>query len=71
MRKPDILIIDGRAFSWRQLCQLRRQQLAAWEASQPHQPVLFEMVRDTRPPHECTVRERYLAPSLLEFGAMK
>ena len=27
MAKPDIVIVDGHAFSWQRLCELRRQQL--------------------------------------------
>ena len=34
MAKPDTIIVDGHAFSWQQLCELRRQQLEAWRAAQ-------------------------------------
>jgi hypothetical protein len=30
MTKPDTILIDGNAHSWRQLCELRRQQSDAW-----------------------------------------
>jgi len=35
--KPNILIVDGHAFRWQGLCELRRQQLEAWKAAQPSQ----------------------------------
>lgn len=68
MRRPDTILIDGHAYSWRQLCELRRQQLEAWEAAQPRQPALFAVRHDARPPHERTPTGRYLEPSLLEFA---
>lgn len=40
MAKPDTIIVDGHAFSWQRLCELRRQQLAAWRLSLPEQPGL-------------------------------
>ena len=43
MRKPDILIVDGHAFSWKRLCELRKAQLEAWQAAQARQPALFEL----------------------------
>jgi hypothetical protein len=38
MAKPDTIIVDGHAFSWQRLCELRREQLEAWRLSQPEQP---------------------------------
>jgi hypothetical protein len=32
MGEPVVLIVDGRAFSWRRLDELRREQLEAWQA---------------------------------------
>jgi hypothetical protein len=29
MLKPDIIMVDGHAFSWQRLAELRRQQLEA------------------------------------------
>jgi hypothetical protein len=63
--KPDTLIIDGRAYSWQALCELRRQQLDAWRAAQPRQLALFELKNDTRPVAERTASGRYEQPSLL------
>lgn len=48
MKAPDTIVIDGRAYSWRALCEQRRQQLEAWKAAQPGQPVLFELKNDSR-----------------------
>jgi hypothetical protein len=65
--KPDTLIIDGRAYSWQALCELRRQQLEAWRAAQPRQLALFELKNDTRPVAERTASGRYEQPSLLGY----
>jgi hypothetical protein len=65
--KPDTLIIDGRAYSWQALCDLRRQQLEARRAAQPRQLALFELKNDTRPVAERTPGGRYEQPSLLNY----
>jgi hypothetical protein len=36
MAKPDILIVDGHAFNWQRLCELRRQQIAAGTGKPAH-----------------------------------
>ena len=50
MAKPGTLIVEpapakagGHASSWQRLCDLRRQQLDAWEAAQPLQPGLVRV----------------------------
>jgi len=67
MRKPDIIVIDGHAFSWKRLCELRKAQLEAWRAAQPKQPALFELREDSRPRPERTTDGRYAEPTLLEL----
>lgn len=67
MAKPDTIIIDGHAFSWQRLCELRREQLEAWKASHPQQPALFELKTDVRPEVERTADGRYREPTLLGF----
>jgi hypothetical protein len=62
--KPDTLIVDGHAFSWQRLCELRRQQLEARKAAQPQQPALFELKNDLRPAAERTAAGRYQEPTL-------
>ena len=64
MAKPDTLIVDGHAFSWQRLCELRRQQLETWKATQPQQPVLFELQEDFRPAAEKMAAGRFREPSL-------
>lgn len=64
-RKPDTIVIEGRAYSWRVILELRRAQLEAWRAAQPQQPALFELVKDCRPKAERTAAGRYVEPSLL------
>jgi hypothetical protein len=64
MPKPDILIVDGHAFSWQQLVELRREQLEAWRTEQSRQLTLFELKDDCRPEAERTAAGRYLEPTL-------
>jgi hypothetical protein len=69
MAKPDILVIDGHAFSWQRLVELRRQQLEAWRAEQCRQLALFELKDDCRPEVERTASGRYSEPTLFAFSA--
>jgi hypothetical protein len=63
MAKPDIILIGGRAFSWQELCELRRQQLEDWRAAQPRQLALFELRDDCRPATERTAAGWYQEPT--------
>lgn len=65
MKPPDTIMIDGRAFSWRRLCRLRREQLEAYRKACPSQPLLFEVKDDARPKPERNAASRYREPSLL------
>ncbi len=65
--RPDVILIDGYAFSWRRLCELRSQQLEAWKKSQPQQPALFELREDCRPAAEQSPSRRYAEPGLLAW----
>jgi len=65
MRRPDTIVIEGRAYSWRALVALRKAQLEAWRKAQGEQPVLFELIEDSRPKPECTADGRYEEPTLL------
>jgi hypothetical protein len=69
MAKPDILIVDGHAFSWQRLVELRRQQLETWRSEQARQLALFELVEDARPVAERTAAGRYREPTLFAFMA--
>jgi hypothetical protein len=64
--RPDTIIIDGRAYRWRDIVQLRRQQIAAWKAARLEQPALFALKQDCRPATQRTVAGRYCEPSLLD-----
>jgi hypothetical protein len=64
MAKPDTIVVDGHAYSWQRLCELRRQQLETWRLSQPEQPALFPLVADCRPQSERTAAGRYREPTL-------
>jgi hypothetical protein len=57
--KPDIILVDGHALSWRRLIELRRRQLEAWKAEQCRQLTLFELKDDCRPEAERTPAGRY------------
>ena len=52
MSRPDKIVIDGRAYRWRDIVELRRQQLEAWKAARPEQPALFALKVDSRPAAE-------------------
>ncbi len=66
MAKPDMLMVDGHAYSWQRLAELRRQQLEAWRAAEVLQPALFELREDHRPAAERTAGGRYREPSLFD-----
>jgi hypothetical protein len=66
MAKPDTLVVDGHAFSWQRLLELRRAQLDAWQAEQARQLTLFELKQDCRPAAEHTAAGRYREPSLFD-----
>jgi hypothetical protein len=69
MSKPDTLIVDGHAYSWQRLVELRRQQLEAWKAAEAKQRALFELKDDCRPEAERTAAGRYREPTFLDFMA--
>jgi hypothetical protein len=60
----DLLLVDGRAFSWKHLCGLRRAQVEAARAGRVSQPALFELKEDRRPIAERTAAGRYEQPTL-------
>jgi len=64
MARPDILMVDGHAFSWRRLCELRRQQIEEWSRVEVRQPALFALKTDCRPATERTAAGRYAEPTL-------
>jgi hypothetical protein len=66
MVRPDTIVIDGRAHSWRALMALRKAQLEAWRKAQGEQSALFELHHDCRPKTERTAAGRYAEPSLLD-----
>lgn len=63
----DTFILDGHAYSWRRVCELRRQQLAERRKVEGMQAVLFELHEDHRPASERTAAGRYREPSLLSL----
>lgn len=65
MAKPDTLMVDGHAYSWQRLCDLRRKQLEELRASQAKQLALFALKDDVRPAAERTAAGRYQEPTML------
>jgi hypothetical protein len=63
MAKPDTIIVDGRAYSWARLIELRRQQLEIWRAEHCRQLALFELKDDCRPEAERTASGRFREPT--------
>jgi hypothetical protein len=63
----DVFMLDGRAYSWRHLVELRRQQLEALRKARGTQPALFELREDRRPLTQRTASQRYSEPALLEW----
>ena len=59
MKRPDVIVIEGRAYSWRVILELR------W--AQPQQSPLFELKEDRRPAAERSAAGRYREPTLLSL----
>jgi hypothetical protein len=60
-------MIEGRAYSWRAILELRREQLEAWKAARPEQPALFDLKDDRRPESERSAAGRYREPTLMTY----
>jgi hypothetical protein len=71
MAKPELIVIEGHAYRWQEICELRRQQLAARQAAQPKQLALFALKEDQRPVAERTAAGRYQEPTLFSMGPIR
>ena len=69
MSRPDKIVIDGRAYRWRDIVELRRQQLEAWKAAEARQLALFVVKDDCRPEAERTAAGRFREPTLFALLA--
>lgn len=67
MASSDSIILDGHAYSWRQVCEAQRRQIKARRLAQSQQLALFELREDSRPKAERTASGRYEEPSLLTW----
>lgn len=67
MRRPDTIVIEGRAYSWRVILELRKAQIEAWRKAKGEQPALFALKDDCRPKTERTASGRYAEPTFLSF----
>lgn len=63
----DTFIVDGRAYSWRKLCQLRRDQLEMRRVARGKQDTLFALQDDCRPASQRTAAGRYAEPSFFDL----
>jgi len=61
---PRHIVIDGRAYVWRELVRMRREQLRA--IAQTRQLTLFDIKEDARPPAHRTPAGRYMEPNLFD-----
>jgi len=62
MTHPRYLVIDGKAYLWRELIRMRREQLQT--IANARQLTLFELKEDSRPETHRTAAGRHLEPSL-------
>lgn len=63
MSRLVTILIDGKPYRWRDLVQLRKEQLAARRKA--GQLALFaDLPDDSRPAYERTASERYRQPNL-------
>jgi hypothetical protein len=58
------IVLDGKAYSWRQILEIRKEQRRA--ARSQEQPTLFELREDSRPPSQQSASGRYLEPTLFD-----
>ena len=63
MTRPSFIVIDGKRYRWRDIQQLRREQLAAIRQT-AQLPLFTNLPEDSRPAHERTASDRYQQPSL-------
>lgn len=63
----DVLVIDGRAYSWKRLRALRAEQLAARRDAEGAQPTLFALHEDRRVSSQSSAAGRYAEPTLLDW----
>jgi hypothetical protein len=61
---PRTIAIDGKRYLWRDIPELRRQQLG--ECRPAEQPALFELIDDFRPRSQHTAAGRFSEPLLFD-----
>jgi hypothetical protein len=59
MARAAYIVIDGKRHLWRDIPELRKQQLR--ERRPAEQPALFELIDDSRPPWRSAFLERLCA----------
>lgn len=65
----DTLIVEGRAYSWRRSCELRRAQIETRTGPGRANSPLFPLVEDHRPASQGDAAGRYLEPTLFDAAA--
>jgi hypothetical protein len=64
MTRAAFIEIDGKRHVWRDILELRREQLR--ERPRAEQPALFEVIEDSRPVSQRTAAGRYREPTLFD-----
>jgi hypothetical protein len=64
MRRPAFIEIEGKRYFWRDILELRCQQLREWR--QAEQPALFELIDDYCLASQRSADGRYSEPTLFE-----
>ncbi len=63
----DAIIIDGHTFSWRRICELRRQQLESIRRARMEQLARFDPKDAPRPAAGASAAGPYAEPGLLDW----
>ena len=63
MTRPSFIVIDGKPYRWRDIQQLRREQLTAIRQT-AQLPLFAHLPEDSRSANERTASDRYQQPSL-------
>ena len=64
MARVAFIEVDGKRYRWRDILELRKQQLK--ERRRAEQPALFELIEDSRAPSQRSAAGRYSEPMLFD-----
>ena len=66
MNRPPFIAIDGKAYRWKDLLELRKAQRAATRANQL--TLFHDLKADSRPASERTAAGRFSEPNLFDHA---